>query len=365
MWSTLRREISDHSNPGWPNADQLVRAVTSTMAVVLLAFWSTRQLWTWWSPPLDALVFSVVLAIGLPRAIAAIPRRHWSGAALAIPASVVISTSGAMLLNGDLPQFVAGAAAFSAAAFVSVWLRRFGPSWRAAGIAAGLPLMAILVQPLPLPRTWGTLGWMLCGAGIAMTWALALALLAGAASSAPPTPAPRFTGAPPTVRRVAPSTRQAIQLFTALAVTFAFARLVDPDHLVWPVLTVLLVSSGNRDRGDVAAKGAQRMIGALAGTAIATWLASGLEPGDSRGLVAVFAILALSAALRPFGYLYWAAGITGALAFLYGYFGQGGADLLGHRLLGIAVGSAAAILAAWFVFPIRARTAGRELHHQR
>ncbi len=145
----------------------------------------------------------------------------------------------------------------------------------------------------------------------------------------------------------------AIQLALAVAAAFGFGQWTDPDHLVWPVLTVLVVHSANRGRGDVLWKGTERCAGALADTLIATLLSNTLQPGDSVAIVAIFAILTLAAALREISYACRAACTTAALAFLYGYFGQGGTGLLADRLLGVAVGAAIGIGAAWFVLPVR------------
>jgi uncharacterized membrane protein YccC len=78
-----------------------------------------------------------------------------------------------------------------------------------------------------------------------------------------------------------------------------------------------------------------------------------LSAGDSVAIVAIFASLALAAALRDISYALRAACTTGALAFLYGYFGQTGTGLLAHRLLGVLAGSIIGIAAAWFVLPVR------------
>jgi uncharacterized membrane protein YccC len=145
----------------------------------------------------------------------------------------------------------------------------------------------------------------------------------------------------------------ALQLAVAVGAAFAVGQWTDPGHLVWPVLTVLVVHSGNRGRGDVLWKGAERTVGALAGTAIATCLTGLLPPGDSLAIVAIFAILALAAGLREISYAYRAACTTAALAFLYGYFGQGGTGLLAHRLLGVLAGAVIGVAAAWLVLPVR------------
>lgn len=325
------------------------------MVVVLPVYWSVGQLGTWWHPPIDALVFAVMLAIAVPRALATTePSQRWRSL-IAILAGAAAATGCGMLLAGHSWDRAAGAAVFTAAVAATVWMRRFGATWRSVGTAAGLPFMAILVHPLPVERSWSFLGWMVVAALIAAGWAIAIPW--STMTATPPRPdearSRGRTADMPAARTMSSSTRQAIQLALSLAAAFVAGQAIDPDHLVWPVLTAFLVTSGNRGRGDVLWKGAQRAIGALIGTTAATLLVGSLAPGDDTAIVAIFVILAIAGALRPFGYAFWAAGITAALAFLYGYFGQGGSEMLDRRLLGILIGSLLAVVIASFVVPIR------------
>ena len=326
-----------------------LRAALASTVVVLPVFWSMGQLRTWWSPPLDAVVFAVVLAVGLPRAVASLGPRNLPAAVAALLAGAAAAVGCGMLLGETSWEKAAGAVFFAIGVALPVWLRRFGPAGRTSGTVAAIPFLAVLVHPLPDRASWAFLGWMLLAAGIACAWAATIHLL-----TAPgPAPARPVTPARPAPRRAAPSTRMAIQLALAVGAAFAVGQWTDPDHLVWPVLTVLVVHSGNRGRGDVLWKGTERTIGALAGTIIATCLTGTLPPGDNLAIVAIFAILALAAGLREISYAYRAACTTAALAFLYGYFGQTGTSLLAHRLLGVLAGAALGIAAAWFVLPIR------------
>lgn len=335
------------------------------MVVVLPVFWSVGQLSIWWRPPADAVVFAVMLALALPRLLGSIRPCDWLGASLGLLVGTTAAVGCEMLLAIGTPLRMLGVAAFAVAVATPVWLRRFGLGWRAYGLGAGLPFVAILVHPLPLEARWSFLGWILSVALIALGWALASGRLAtsGTASRAMPTTADRAPTAQRgggTHRGRPASDRMALQLAVAVAAAFTIAQWIDSDHPVWPVLTALLVSSGNRGRGDVLWKGTERTLGALIGTAMATGLAGLLPAGDARAIVALFAILALAAGLRPFGYFYWSACITAALGFLNGYFGQAGSDLLAHRLLGVAAGSAIAMGAAWVVFPVRTRDVVRQ-----
>ena len=119
------------------------------------------------------------------------------------------------------------------------------------------------------------------------------------------------------------------------------------------MLTAFIVASGNRGRADVLHKSGLRIAGALSGTIAATLLAGRIAPGEPITVVAIFVVLALATWLRPLSYAFWAAGITAVLALLNGYFGVHGDGMLGQRLLGILVGAAIAVAAAWVVLPVR------------
>jgi hypothetical protein len=330
-----------------------LRAALASTVVVLPVFWSVGQLRAWRSPPLDAVVFAVMLAVGLPRAVASLGARDFPTAAAALLAGAAAAIGCGMLLGGTSWQKAAGAVLFATGVALPVWLRRLGPAWRAGGTVAALPFLAVLVHPLPDQVSWAFLGWMLLAASIACAWAAAIHLLAAPGPVPAPPAAPAPPARPASSRRVAASTRMAVQLALAVGAAFAFGQWTDPGHLVWPVLTVLVVHSGNRSRGDVLWKGAERTVGALAGTGIATCLTGLLPPGDSLAIVAIFAILALAAGLREISYACRAACTTAALAFLYGYFGQAGAGLLAHRLLGVLAGAVIGLAAAWLVLPVR------------
>lgn len=337
-----------------------VQAGLAALVVVLPSFWSMIQLHSWWSPPLDAVVFAVMLGVALPRGLSRVSWGQVPVAILGYVGGAAVAVGVSIWLRNDDYWRIAGAVAFAVGAAVTVGLRLLGPLGQASGTLAQLGFIAILVHPLPVDATWAFLGWMLVAAGVAAVWALAVKALTAATASPVSLPQNRARTADPDTSRwsaflhgLAPSTRMAVQLGVGLAVAFAAAEWLDPSHLVWPVLTVLIVHSGNRGRGDVLWKGSQRAVGALVGTAIATLLAGLFPAGDSRAVVVIFAILVLASAVRDFGYAYWAVGITAALAFMYGYFGESGGNLLTHRLFGVAVGVVVGIASAWFVLPVK------------
>ncbi|MGN6474519.1 MAG: FUSC family protein, partial [Mycobacteriales bacterium] len=124
-------------------------------------------------------------------------------------------------------------------------------------------------------------------------------------------------------------------------------------HWTWVVLTAFIVGSGNRGRADVTQKAILRVAGAIVGTLIATALANAFPAHDDWSVVTIFAVLTVALWLRTFSYAYWAAGMTAALALLYGFYGERGSHLLLDRLEGILIGACIGVAAAWLVLPIR------------
>jgi len=330
-------------------------SMLATMVVVLPSFWTMGQIGRWWTPPLAAVILAVMLAVSLPRAFAAVKPKNWLGSSIGLLTSTVLVTIASVWVMMGGSSRIAGAAVFAVFAGVTVWLRRFDAMGRAVGLVAGMPLIAVLVASMPSRMSWGLIGWVVVAAVAAAAWTLAIAFLVARGAQTlieEVTPDPRSAGTGST-RRMLSSTRLALQQTVAVGLAFLAAQLVDASHLVWPVLTVLIVLSNNRGRGDVLWKGAQRLAGALIGTAVATVLVGLWPAGDARAIVVVFCLIALAAALRPFGYVYWAACVTAGLAFLYGFLGQGGMDMLSRRLMGIIVGGAIAVLVSWFLLPVR------------
>ncbi|MFI5957815.1 FUSC family protein [Cryptosporangium sp. NPDC051539] len=316
-------------------------------------------------------VLGVVLAMSFGRAERRAGLRTRLVSLAAIPA-VALGAGAVGALLRTVPPL--GAALFVAGLAGAIWLRRFGPRGALAGRLLTLPLIAMLVVPVPVLVPPGRPPWTVAlGAAVvallAAAWATALPLAATRLRRPPhephephgpalgvPEPAPVTRAS--TLRPI-PSTRLAVQMAVALAAAFLLGHLVSPAHGTWAVLTAFLVGSGNRGRGDVVWKGVLRLAGAAGGTLAATLLGQAFAPGDPLAIAAIFALLGVAAWLREYSYAYWAAGVTGALAILYAYYGEAGPAALGARLIGILVGAILAVGAAWFVLPIRTSDVAR------
>jgi hypothetical protein len=166
---------------------------------------------------------------------------------------------------------------------------------------------------------------------------------------------------PPAGRKAAPgpngriqaSDRMALQMVLSLSLAFVVGRTIFAPHWTWIVLTAFIVNIGNRGRGDVVHKSAMRVIGASAGTVVATLVSGILPPHDDVAVAVILIVMAVGNWLRTISYTYWAACVTSVLSLLQGYFGESRVSLIGERLLQIVIGGALSIVIAWFVLPIR------------
>jgi uncharacterized membrane protein YccC len=155
-------------------------------------------------------------------------------------------------------------------------------------------------------------------------------------------------------------TRLALQSTTAVALAFLAGQQLFGEHWPWTVITVLTVSLRATSRGEVAVTAAERLIGALAGTVVATLAGILATPSPVPGTLLILAVLGVGLVLRQHNYAWWAAAMTASLSLLYGLLGEpAGFDRLGERLLAILVGGLCAILPFAVLSPIRTRDAVR------
>lgn len=320
-------------------------------------------------------VLAVVLSLSLSRSRLADDRRHRLESMFVLPL-VGLAAVGVGLLLRDVPWL--GATLFVAGMALPIWLRRFGPDVRRLGSLLALPFVALLVAPHgavvrvgPIPA----LLFPIVVALLATLWAAvghALALRAGwlAVSPAVPAMTPKTARAPAT-REAAPaagmrttdvraaglkpdaSTRMAVQMAAALALSFGVGHVFFAGHWAWLVLTAYIVGSGNRGRLDVAWKSLLRIAGAGAGTVVALLL--DFHAAGHGTLVAglILGAVFLGVWLRPLGYGWWALFVTIALALLQGFSDAPASQLLAQRMLEIVVGAAIAVACAWWLLPVR------------
>ncbi|MEU0028331.1 FUSC family protein [Streptomyces sp. NPDC006335] len=305
----------------------------------------------------DVLVLAVALTLTLAGTQRTADTRRRLTALALLPATAAVS-----ILVGRLiaAHYAVGAGVFTAGMSAPIWIRRYGPAATKAGTLMTLPFIALLVVPGPAlpPKAQGALVSWVWGALIGVLAVCCVWLVQGLGDRygpwrpdpEPPHPAPRR----PSRLRPRPSTRMALQMAAAIAAAFVAGRLLFDDHWPWAVLTAYVAASGNRGRTDVVRKGIERLAGACAGTLLAAGVATAGFTGP-LSVALMFTVLALALWLRPLNYAYWAAGMTTALSFLLGWFGQDATSLLPTRLAAIAVGAALAVASTWWLLPVPGR----------
>ncbi|WP_077036008.1 FUSC family protein [Pelomonas sp. KK5] len=313
-----------------------LREAVATMLAALGTLGCTLAI----APSSGAAVLGVLLCLSLSRSRLDRSLRGRLEAAAVLPLVALAAAAVGWLL---LHWRWLGAGAFVLTMGASIWLRRFGPAGLKAGMLIALPFVAILVTPVDAAMP----AWLPAVIGLlALAWVSAVHALAQRTGWLVPAPSPAAPAvASPGTLRPRASTRQALQMAAALALSFVIGYLVFPERWAWVVLTAFIVNSGNQGRLDVVYKAALRLLGAAAGTVLALLVARiPVDAAPAWMLAALF----MAVWLRPLGYGWWALFLTLALALLQ----PGGIDL-GLRLEEIAVGALTGIAAAWWLLPLR------------
>jgi uncharacterized membrane protein YccC len=149
--------------------------------------------------------------------------------------------------------------------------------------------------------------------------------------------------------------RVATRVTLASALAMAGGMALSPERWFWAVITTYVVFLGVRSRGDTAVKGAQRLAGTLLGLLGGLGLAS--LAGHAVAVQTVLLLLAVFGMYYLFLVSYTLAMfcVTLLLGLLYDLMGASLEPLLVLRLEETAVGTAAALLVAIFVLPVRTR----------
>ncbi|MEW5298936.1 MAG: hypothetical protein WDW36_002005 [Sanguina aurantia] len=303
-------------------------------------------------------ILAVVLCLSLSRSQLDRDLRGRLEAAVTLPAVSLAALGVAMLLR-QAPWL--GAALFTAALSVAIWMRRFGSPVRRAGALIALPFVVILTTPyvpttrvshamtlaLPVIIALLALFWVSVFHGLGRRFGLLVELRVPA-----PSADVSKAGASSSLRPIA-STRMAVQMAIALAASFIVGYGFFNERWAWIVLTAYIVGSGNQGRLDVAYKSVLRVAGAGVGTVSALALTLAAPSTGTGTVVMILFAVFLGLWLRPLGYAWWALFVTLALALLQGFEGQSAQAMLWLRLEEIVIGAVIGVAAAWFVWPVR------------
>lgn len=330
----------------------LVEAVT-TMLAALATLFCTRFV----APGAGPAVLAVVLCLSLSRSHMDRDLRGRLEAAVTLPLIGFVATGVGLLLR-HAPWL--GAAAFIAGMFLSIWLRRFGPMARRAGRLIALPFVALLTVPHVHAASDSAIPAVLVPIVVALLslwWVTVFHLLARRLRLLPPVTNEPAVAVPATASkegmRPIASTRMAIQMAVALALSFVVGYLCFAERWAWIVLTAFIVNSGNRGRLDVAYKSGLRVLGAAAGTVLAMSLSFHAAGDPTATGVWILIALFFGVWLRPLGYAWWALFVTLALALLQSLQPEPPSLLLWQRLEEIVIGALIGLASAWLVLPVR------------
>lgn len=354
------------ASPGFPLPRQSFRDQAALAAIALreavltmLAMLATLGCAMAIDPEPGPAVLAVVLCLSFSRSHLDRDLRGRLEAAVALPLVGLIATSVGMLL---LHAPWIGAMVFVVGMFASIWLRRFGSMAQKAGSLIALPFVVILTTPYVPSRHAGHLLVALIPVIVgllALMWVAAFHALGRRLGMLPPVRAaepaqPRATlQAQESSLQPIASTRMAIQMAVAVAVSFVVGYVFFAERWGWIVLTAFIVNSGNRGRLDVAYKSVLRVLGAAAGTLLALGVTLHLGTHDSSTVALILCAVFLGMWLRPLGYAWWALFVTIALALLQGFEGDSASHVLWLRLEEILIGAVIGVASAWFVYPVR------------
>ncbi|MEU6201720.1 FUSC family protein [Streptomyces sp. NPDC047061] len=316
------------------------------------------------------------LAAGYPAAVLALPAVIFAFAVSRrpggepVPEKVMAAAALSVLAGASvwLGSQMAGHPVIGGAVFVvlmagSIWTRRFGAAVTRLGALVPLALIAALLSAgsgTGHITWWPVCGWMALVGFSAFVWVRVVRRIAEKLTGLPGSP-PGQAPAKRSAQRTGlpPRTRMALQMAVALTAAFSLGHLIYGEHWQWCVISAMVVGLGPVGRGDLALKGLERGLGAMAGTLVAALIAAVAEPHGTTSIVLIFLVLAVASTLRAYNYACYAAGITTAMSLLYGYSGQSPQPLLLVRLQALVLGAVLAVVVGWFLVPVRTSDALR------
>lgn len=152
--------------------------------------------------------------------------------------------------------------------------------------------------------------------------------------------------------RLAPTTRQAIQLTLAAIPAIVVGELLSPQRWYWAVLTAFVVFSGTTSAGETLRKAWSRVAGTAFGVAAGVLVAIVVRGNGAAALTLLFVFLFVAVYGLRLSYALMTFGITAVLSLLYVLLGFFTDQVLVLRLIETAVGAAFGGAAATFVVPI-------------
>jgi uncharacterized membrane protein YccC len=157
-----------------------------------------------------------------------------------------------------------------------------------------------------------------------------------------------------------PTTRTAVQVVVAGALSIVIGGLVVPGQWYWAVITAFVVFVGVATRGELLVRAWARVAGTLGGLVAGVVAATLLSGHPVAEVVAVLVCVFLAFYLVTISYGAMTFFVTAMVGVLYGLIGRFSLAFLEIRLVETVIGAAAGVFAALFVLPTRTRGAVRE-----
>jgi uncharacterized membrane protein YccC len=157
-------------------------------------------------------------------------------------------------------------------------------------------------------------------------------------------------------RGLRPTTRTAIQVVVAGALSIGIGGLAVPGQWYWAVITAFVVFAGAASRGELLVRAWSRVAGTLAGVVAGVVVASLVAGHLAAQLVVVLLCVFLAFYLLPLSYGLMTFFVTAMVGVLYGFLGRFSIAFLEVRLVETVIGAVAGVVAALFVLPTRTRS---------
>jgi hypothetical protein len=180
----------------------------------------------------------------------------------------------------------------------------------------------------------------------------------GSESESESEPEPDTAGSdaePESPRELRPTTRTAIQVVVAGALSIGIGGLVVPGQWFWAVITAFVVFAGTSSRGELVVRAGSRVAGTLGGLLAGVVVASLVNGHPVLQLVVVLLCVFLAFYLLPVSYGLMTFFVTTMVGVLYGLLGRFSIAFLEIRLVETVIGAAAGVVASLFVLPTRTR----------
>jgi uncharacterized membrane protein YgaE (UPF0421/DUF939 family) len=152
-----------------------------------------------------------------------------------------------------------------------------------------------------------------------------------------------------------PTTRQAVQVAVAAALSIVVGEIVSPSHWYWAAIAAFVIFAGTNSWAETLDKGWQRLLGTVLGVPSGVLVATLVSGNTIASLAMIFVCLFCAFYFMKVTYSLMTFWISTMLALMYGLLGEFTYGLLLLRIEETAVGAVIGITAAVLVLPVNTR----------